>query len=566
MASGARSSGISRQYHRRWLPIRSLCCCLILILAEGASAQITSFPKPGYFRAIFIAPNPHVELKNPVRLRDFVAGGHLELSLKAYLELVMANNTDIQIQLLSVETPRDAITRALGTWDPTATAQFSTTRSTSASVSALSGANTLQSLNQPASFSYNQVLGTGAQYSVGFSADKSTTNSAFATLNPALSAGLSFNFSQPLLRNRGYYVNHLTLMTARSRYRIADLSLRYQLLQLVNAAENAYWDVIQARENLRVAESALKLAEESLALSEKEFQLGALAQLDLYNPQQQRATADLSVSQARFTLAQAENALRRQIGADLDPDIRNLPIVLTESMDAPVNASALDAEEEVRKALALRPDLKAAVQSLDVDDLSIQQARNSMIPALAFTASYQTQGIGGIYYPQATILGGAPVAAVPIPGGFGDALTQMFGFGYPIYSFGLNLQLPIRSHSAAADLADALVQKKRDALTVRTTEQTIRLNMLNAVVNVESSRKSVDLAVVAADFARKYLDAENQKYQLGIDPMQFVLQAQSALTQAEASVVQAQVGLRRSLLNVLTQTGELLDERGIIVQ
>jgi outer membrane protein TolC len=145
-----------------------------------------------------------------------------------------------------------------------------------------------------------------------------------------------------------------------------------------------------------------------------------------------------------------------------------------------------------------------------------------MMPALSLTASYQTQGIGGIYYPQTTILGGAPVA-------------------------------------------DAMVQKKRDALTVRTTRQTIRLN-LNAVINAESSRKSVDLAVVAADFARKYLDAENQKYQLGIDPMQFVLQAQSALTQAEAAMVQAQVGLRRSLLNVLTQTGELLDERGIIVQ
>ena len=537
------------------------------MLAEVASAQISTFPKPGYFRAIFTAPNSRVELKNPVRLRDFVANGRLELSLKAYLELVMANNTDIQIQLLSVETPRDAITRALGAWDPTATAQFSSTRSTSASVSALSGANTLQSLSQPATFSYNQVLGTGAQYSVGFSADKSTTNSAFATLNPALSAGLSFNFSQPLLRNRGYYVNHLNLMMARSRYRMADLTLRYQLLQLVNAAESAYWDVIQARENLRVAESALKLAEESLALSEKEFQLGALAQLDLYNPQQQRASADLSVSQARFALAQTENALRRQIGADLDPSVRNLPIVLTETVDAPVSATEqLDPEGEVRKALAMRPDLKAAVQTLDVDDLSIQQARNSLMPALAFTASYQAQGIGGIYYPQTTILGGAPVVAAPVPGGFGDALTQMFGFGYPIYSFGLNLQLPVRSHSAAADLADAMVQKKRDALTVRTTQQIIRLNMLNAVVNVESSRKSVDLAMVAADFANKYLDAENQKYQLGIDPMQFVLQAQSALTQAEAAVVQAQVGLRRSMLNVLTQTGELLDERGIIVQ
>jgi len=115
-------------------------------------------------------------------------------------------------------------------------------------------------------------------------------------------------------------------------------------------------------------------------------------------------------------------------------------------------------------------------------------------------------------------------------------------------------------------MADALVQKKRDSLVVRNTQQQIRLSILNAVSNLESSKKSVELAIVAEDYARKYLDAENQKYQLGIDPMQFVLQAQNALTQAQASVVQAQVGLRRNLLNVLDQTGELLDERGIVVQ
>jgi hypothetical protein len=36
--------------------------------------------------------------------------------------------------------------------------------------------------------------------------------------------------------------------------------------------------------------------------------------------------------------------------------------------------------------------------------------------------------------------------------------------------------------------------------------------------------------------------------------------------QAESAVVTNQVGVRMNLLNLLTQTGELLDERGIVVQ
>jgi len=65
---------------------------------------------------------------------------------------------------------------------------------------------------------------------------------------------------------------------------------------------------------------------------------------------------------------------------------------------------------------------------------------------------------------------------------------------------------------------------------------------------------------------QKNLDAENKKYELGTDINQNVILAQNALVQAESNVVVNQIGLRRNLLTVLTKTGELLDERGIVVQ
>ena len=533
-----------------------------LLLAGGVAAQTSAFPTPSYFRQTFARTQTRVELNDPVKLKDRVVGGKLDLSLKSYLELVMANNTDIQIQLLTLETPKNAIMRAMSIWDPTANASFSSTRSTSPSVTALAGASTSVSLNQPANFSFTEVLPTGMQYTVGYSASKGTTNSTYATLNPSLSSSLNINFSQPLLRNRGASVNRLNLMVARSRYGIAGSTLKNSLTQLISEAENAYWDVVQARENLRVAQNARKLAVDSLALSQKELDLGAISPLDIYNPEQQLANAELSVSQARFFLTQAENALRKQMGADLDADIRRAPLELTESVEMAVDSEPLDAEGHVDRAFLARPDLKAAVQTLDTDDLQIRQAKNEILPSLSLTGSYSSQGVGGDVYSG----GAGSHAGPPIQGGYGDALSQMFGFGYPVYSFGLNLSLPIRSHAAVADMADALVQKKRDSLAVRNSRQAIRLSVLNAVSNVESSKQSLKLALVARGFAAKYLDAENQKFQLGSEPMQFVLQAQTQLSQAESAVVQAQVGLRRNLLNLLTQTGELLEQRGIAIQ
>ncbi len=142
----------------------------------------------------------------------------------------------------------------------------------------------------------------------------------------------------------------------------------------------------------------------------------------------------------------------------------------------------------------------------------------------------------------------------------------MFGFGYPMYSFGLTLRLPIKNHQASADMADALVAKKRDALNVRTVRQQVRLDVLTAVSQVESSKDAMKLSVVAQDFSRKYMEAEQKKYELGNSTIFFVLQAQGALVSAESSVVQNSVSYRRNLMLLLLRTGDLLEARGIAVQ
>jgi outer membrane protein TolC len=538
------------------------------LLAAGAFAQLSSFPKPSYFRETFAKSQPKVELKDPVRLKDYVVGDKIELSLKDYLALVMANNTDIAIQMLSLEMPKNAIQRAMSVWDPRANAQFTSQRSTSPSTSALDGASTIKSLSQPLTMSLTQTLPTGTSYTASWGGAKSTTNSTFNSYNPALSSNVGLSFSQPLLQNRGTYINRLTVMMSRSRLRISEYALKNQLLGLVSAAENAYWDVVSARESLKVAIGARDVAAEFLKLSQKQLDLGALSPLDIYNPQQQLATNEVSVAQARFTLTQREDALRKQIGVDLDPQLRKLPLVLTDSADMPVDSINFETEGVVQQAMQNRPDLKQATQTLDLDELGVQQAQNGLLPNLALIGSYTSSGRGGIYYQKQNVFSDGVSSSVltSVPGGLSDALSQMFGFGFSTYQFGLRLSLPIRNRSASADMADAVVRKKQDALTVRTTQQTIRLDILNGITNVESSKESVKLAKVARDFAQKALDAENKKYELGTELSQNVLLAQNALAQAESTVVTNQIALRKNLLNLLVKIGNLLDERGIVVQ
>ena len=106
------------------------------------------------------------------------------------------------------------------------------------------------------------------------------------------------------------------------------------------------------------------------------------------------------------------------------------------------------------------------------------------------------------------------------------------------------MRLPIRDRGAAANYADAVVAKRQDILARRSTEQNVRQQVLNAVSQVESSKASVKLAVVAQGFAQKQLDAEQKKYDLGTSVIFFVLDAQTRLVNAEAALVNQSGGRR----------------------
>ena len=522
------------------------------------------FPTFPYFKKHFSKSSTYVELAPPAKLTQYVKAGVLELSLRNYLDLVMANNPDVIVQKLNLEFNRDAITRAFGAFDPLATASFSATRTVAPTGSLLQGATTLNTLTQPFLLQYQQTFETGTQLTIAFNDFKTSTNSGFATFNPELNSSINFSVTQPLLRGRGIFINTLPITIARSRLRAADWGFQDQLIQLLTAAESAYWDVVAARENLRVQQESLKLAEASLTRAQKELELGATSPLEIYQPQATRANAELAVSQAQYFLVQVEDALRRQIGADFDPKFREMPIVLTAPLEPPLDSAKIDPEQAVAKALQTRQDLKNIVQSMDADDLAIKQTHDNLLPNLSLSAQYGSSGLGGIYYPGTNIVNNQPLP--PVPGGLGDALAGTFGFSNPTYGFGLTLQLPIKDRQTAANLADAMVQKKIDAYRQRSTVENIRLQVLTAVRQLDSSREGIRIATIARDLAKKRVDADQKRYELGAITLYFVLSSQSDYIVAESNLVNQIINYRRSELTLLQRTGQLLEERGIVVQ
>ncbi len=512
-----------------------------------------------YWKKNFTHMDKTVTIRPPIKLKDYIVDGKLRLSLRDYLDLVVNNNTDIGIQRLNLETPMNAIQRASAIFDPSVTASYSATRSETPATNQLQGANVVSSLSQPFSVRFQELTPFSTTLFSQLNISRSSTNDAYQVYNPSSVPVWQMGFSQPLLRNRGRYITKLPITIAKAQ-RLSQVQSFYNQLQtLLVTSENAYWDTMSARERLRVQREALKLAEASLERTRREVELGATSALEIYQPEQNAATAKTSVVQIEYQLQQFEDVLRRQTGVDLDPDIRALPIELTEDIAGSVDNSPLEREQMVSLAFSKRPDLAAIKTNIEVNDLQIDSNMNLTKPLLTLQGTYSTQGRGGNM--RTTDANGLPII---IPGGMVDAFGQFFN--YSTYAFSLNLTLPIRDRSGAANLADAVVSKKLNAMRQRTTEQTIRQEVLNAVSQVESSRANIKLAEIAVDFARKRAAADQKRYDLGTITIFFLLSAQNDLTVAESNLVTAQVTHRRNLLSLQQRLGTLLETKNIVIQ
>lgn len=159
----------------------------------------------------------------------------------------------------------------------------------------------------------------------------------------------------------------------------------------------------------------------------------------------------------------------------------------------------------------------------------------------------------------------AALHATPYPS-YTETLRQVLGFNFPSYGLGVQMNLPFRNSVAKAQLSDALVSRVKNQYQKRALEQTIALDVRQAIDNIELADASVTAAKTTRDFARKNVDAEQQKYQLGSITAFELLDSQNRLANAENALLQAYVTYQEAYIAYQRATWTLLDGLGIIVE
>ena len=538
-----------------------ICRVLIfLFTAYMLPLRAQTFPTPEYFQQIFRYPHVMTQLPGPQSLDEYIVDGKLRLSLDDAIRLMLLNNTDVRIGQAQTDLSGFGITRAYSNFDPVLTASFLPQRSSQPTTSSLQGASTLSQLTQQTNFSYNQLFQTGTNFAVGFTADRSTTNSSFALFNPSFNSGATFTVGQHLLRGRGYIINHAPILIAQRTAKQSRANFEAQLNDSILGVVDQYWNLVQAKKNLAVVQDSLQLAEQSYNHDKRALELGALSPLDIYRSEATVAQRKLQLIQAEYAVKPLEDQFRRTVGADLDSRAGALDLELTASVEVSGELASQDIPTAIEMAISKRPELEAVRQQVANDDTNVYVAHNNLQPDISLNGIYTSNGIGGNLLDTS---GSAPV--IVSRGGFLDALSQVGGFGFPTYSVGINLRLPIKNHQAEADLGSALVSKRGDLYQLRSRQQAITLEVRNAVHQLESGKLSLTAAADALELAKKSLAADQRKYELGAETIFFVLDAQNTLEQAQQSYVQAQVGYRLASAALDHATGDLLEHNRVVI-
>src|SRR3989440_2597994 len=549
-------------------------------------------------------------LANSPRIDQLIHDGKLELSMQEAVELALENSMDIVVQRYNPWFADTSILKAhaggfgfttpgavfggssannpLLNYDPVITTTLSIDDSnvpvnnplTSGTGTGLSSLARLTLHTSTFNTQYSQGFHTGTIFYSFWDNTRSSSTSAANLFNPSVQSSLFVGFQQQLLNGFGRSVNTRNIRIAKNNRKIADWAFTQQAITTVTNTITAYWELVFARENVRVQEQAVTVAQKLYNDNKKQLEIGTMAPLDVTRAESELATDRQNLIVAQTVQLQDQQALKNAISKNpLAPNFVNVEIIPTELPSRPEAIEAPTFEEAVKEAFAKRPELQEEALNLLNSGIDVKATRNALLPTATLTAQYASVGLAGNQRSfTSTTVAGAPVVDAngnPIPGfflpsaqvtpgptsqaGFGDAMSSVFHNNFPDYQVSFNMQIPIRNRSAQADNQRAILTQRWLEAQLQQMKNAAMLDVRNTYIALTQDRAQVDAASKARELQQQTFDAEQKKYQLGASTVYLVIQTQRDLINAQGTELRALANLAEAKANYERAVGRTLE-------
>ncbi len=293
--------------------------------------------------------------------------------------------------------------------------------------------------------------------------------------------------------------------------------------ETVYQVSRAFFQAVEARELVPVAEEALKRQQQFETLTADFLKAGKATRLDGLKAEAARLDAERIVFSARELETLAGVRLAQMIGLDSDVSIRPAG-ELPRDFAQPAGQTDL-----VQVTLEQNPDLKSAALQMKQAEESVRSARGSYLPEVSLLGSYG--------YRDRDVGGGAPEWTI-------GAVAS-----WSLFDGGL---ISAQVNKAKARLAQA--EQSRRALELEVLAQ-----MREALSAWRIAHSDLQAALKLVETGRESVKTAETLYRAGKATALDVLTAQADLARAEGTLVQIATGYAVSRARLLRLTGGKLE-------
>jgi len=364
---------------------------------------------------------------------------------------------------------------------------------------------------------FKQKIITGGNYELRFvntrvNVAPSRSGTTSRIVDPRSESALELTFIQPLLKDFGIAVNTAAIRQAQHNEEIAQQRLVQTVLDTVFAVQQGYWDLVFRIQDLGAKHESQKLAEDFLAENTIRVELGTLAPIELVQAQTQAKVRQGDVIVAAAAVRESEDRLKEILNI---PESLGTWRIRLQPTDTPPFVAMADISVEDKAALALqqRPDIIQSQLTIASQEIAREVARNQRLPRLDF----ETRASVGSF-----------------AGDVGNALTNLGDAEGYNWAFALRFTYPLGNRAASSELQRQNLLLQQALIDQRKLRRTVARQIFQTVRDVETASQRVEVTRAATVLARTQLEAEQEKFRLGLSTSFNVLQFQSQLTTARS--------------------------------
>ncbi len=515
------------------------------------------------------------------------------LSLSEALAMALENNKDIEVARHNVKIAEFDLTAARGFYDPRFTSSTYYERFENPISSFLSGGSngaTTQSDYTGTARLEGLTPILGGSYRLDFSSIRLTSNNQFTALSPQYPTSLTFNYTQPLFRGLRFDNNRRQIEIAKKNLSLTDAQFRQRAIETITSVQRAYWDLVFALRNLQVQRDAVRDSRTQLEHNKRLVNQGVLAPIDVVAAEAQVANFEQTLFSSLEDVSRSENNLKNLIAVNHEADLWNLSVIPTDSVDlAPPNTSL---PEALKVAMDNRPELQQSNVVREINEIDQKYFHEQTKPAVDLVGSYGMVGLAGSQngagnpftsasnaelrarVDQLLTQSGLPLLT-PLPpqalspfliGGYDQSLRNLLSNRFNNFRVGVQISLPLRNRTAEAQLGRSLVEGRRIATQREQLEQSIQVEVRNALQVVRSAEARLHAAGIARQASEQQYLSEQRKLDAGQSTVFLVLERQTALTTARGNELRAQTDLNKAIAELQRATGNALTTNNIVVR